>query len=86
MDVTHFNLAACNHLLRLRRERRISWRTFVLGTAIVGLAEMDGGAIWPSLGLLSATTGINTRDIRKIVRKLRSVGFSINGVLVEEMR
>ena len=75
MDITHFNLTACNHLLRLRRERKISWQAFGLGLVISSFAEKDTGEAWPSRAMLSAITGIKDTDVSCVVRELRDAGF-----------
>ncbi len=77
MDITHFNLAACNHLLGLRRERRISWRAFGLGLVITSFADKDIGEAWPSRATLEAASGIESRDIPRVTCELRDAGFMI---------
>ncbi len=75
MELTHFNLDACNALLRLRRERKISWRAFALGTVIASFASKDTGEAWPSRAMLSAITGIDKSDISNTARELQDAGF-----------
>lgn len=75
MDIAHFNLVACNHLLRLRRERRISWRAFGLGTVIASFANKGTGEAWPSRTTLESVTGIEARNISRAIKELQKTGF-----------
>lgn len=75
MDVTFYNLEAYNQLLRLRRERRISWRAFGLGMVISGYANKDANEAWPSRATLEAISGIESRDIHRVTRELQYAGF-----------
>lgn len=75
MKIGYCDLAACNALLFLRRERQVSWRAFGLGMVIASFAEKDTGEAWPSRATLSAITGVKETDISAVVRELRDAGF-----------
>ena len=77
MELTHYSLEATNALLRLRRERRISWRAFGLGTVIASFANKDTGEAWPSRAILSSITGIDMRDISRAASELASAKFMV---------
>ena len=71
------NLDAVNALLRLRRDRRISWRAFGLGQVIASFAEKGTGEAWPSRSMLEQITGIEMRDISRTTNELEKAGFLV---------
>lgn len=75
MELTYYSLDALNILLQLRRDGKIGWRAFGLGTVIASFANKDTGEAWPLRATLSRITGIDMRDISRTVRELEAAKF-----------
>ena len=74
-EIKYSNPEVIDRLLQLRREHRISWRALGLGMVISSFADKDTGEAWPSRAMLSRITGIESREIPRVVCDLQNAGF-----------
>lgn len=74
-QISWANPEAINTLFYLHRARRINWRAFGLGVALSCFADRDTGRTWMSRGRMTQITGIQTRDISRVVRELEGADF-----------
>ena len=75
-SIVYANPTALNRLFDLRREGKITWRTFGIGVAISAFGGSDGNA-WPSRKTLAKIAGITCRNTTAGFKQLEKAGFMI---------